>query len=89
MPTDAPNLRDGNGQIPDGLEPIAVAACTAAALFGVSESTWRRMERDGLVPDAVQMRGSPRWMVAELRLWAAEGCPTRAKWRKSLDRAVG
>lgn len=69
------------------LEPLAVDAKGAAALIGISDRTWRRMNAAGQCPRPMKLGGAVRWRVAELREWVDAGAPSRAKWeeRRRLD----
>lgn len=64
----------------DALQPLAVNGQDAARLVGVSGRSWRRLDAQGLVPQALRVGGSKRWSVAELRGWIEAGCPARARW---------
>lgn len=54
----------------------------AASLLGISPSTLKRMARAGKIGPAPIKFSSRlvRWPEAELRAWAAAGCPSRKKW---------
>jgi predicted DNA-binding transcriptional regulator AlpA len=52
----------------------------AAALCGMSRTSWYRAESSGKVPRAVRIGGSVRWRRDELLRWIDAGCPARAKW---------
>ena len=63
-------------------QPIAVDARTAAAMFGVSESTWRRWQEWGYVPRPRSFgptNNMPRWGVEELQLWWQKECPGQSR----------
>ena len=60
--------------------PLLVAAPQSADLCGVSERTWRKLDRAALIPRAVHIGRRRLWLVDELRLWAAAGCPSRERW---------
>lgn len=53
----------------------------AAALCDMGLSTFDRADAGGLVPPARKVGGCKLWCVAELRAWAAHGCPPRAEWQ--------
>ena len=72
----------------DGVEPIALNAKQAAALFGLSERAWRRAHAAGLIPAPLKIFGAVRWGSAELRLWAEAGCPNRQAW-ESMKNVAG
>ncbi len=54
---------------------IAVPAEEAARLVSVSRRHWYYLVAQGRVPEPVKFGGSVRWIVADLRRWAADGCP--------------
>lgn len=64
----------------DHLEPIAVNAQQAAALFGLSDRSWRRAYAAGLVPSPIRIGNSVRWGLLELRAWSMAGAPNRQRW---------
>lgn len=59
---------------------IAVDAKDAAAMFGLSDRSWRRMNAAGQCPRPLRLGGAVRWNTDELREWAAAGSPSRARW---------
>ncbi len=61
-------------------EPLAVGAREAAALVGVSLRTWRTLDASGGIPEPVRIGRRRLWSMAELRAWAAAGCPPRVRW---------
>ena len=67
------------------VEPIAVDAEAAGALFGCCERTWRTMDTEGTIPAPLRLRGCVRWYLIELREWAAVGCPSRLEWERWKD----
>ncbi len=64
------------------IHPIAVNAAGAAALFRLSEKTWRRLDVAGQVPAPVMLSGCVRWSVEELQHWGRCGCPARVPWER-------
>jgi predicted DNA-binding transcriptional regulator AlpA len=63
------------------VEPLLLAAASAARLCGVSPATWHRMNAGGRCPAPVRLsRGCVRWRAEELRDWIAAGCPDRRTW---------
>jgi predicted DNA-binding transcriptional regulator AlpA len=65
------------------LEPIAVDASAAAAMFGVSRAQWWKLHAAGKVPLPVYLGSkAPRWRVDELRAWLAADAPDRLAWEK-------
>ncbi|MCZ6493993.1 MAG: helix-turn-helix domain-containing protein [Planctomycetota bacterium] len=59
-----------------------VDADAAAAMFGMTERTWRRHASAQLVPAPIRIGGSVRWDPVELQKWARRGSPPRAQWEK-------
>ena len=62
------------------LPPALVRRPQAAALCGLGLSTFDRHDAAGLIPAARFIGGAKVWSVAELRAWAAHGCPDRETW---------
>jgi len=56
------------------MEPIMLDAKQAAALCGVSRSTWLAWDSAGMNPRAVRLGGRVLWAVEDLRLWVRWGC---------------
>lgn len=65
---------------PPSIEPLAVDAETAAALFGVSARHWWALHSSGRCPMPIRFGRAVRWNVAELRDWLAAGAPERSRW---------
>jgi predicted DNA-binding transcriptional regulator AlpA len=57
-----------------------LAAPEAAALCGVSRTSWFRMQSAGLIPEPRRLNGAVRWSRSELLDWTAAGCPSRRTW---------
>jgi predicted DNA-binding transcriptional regulator AlpA len=74
-----------------GIEPapVLVGPARAAAMLGVSKSMLWKLEALAQIP-APRRLGSKVtvWAVAELRAWAAAGCPRRDLW-ESLKQKQG
>jgi len=62
------------------LEPLAVSAAEAAALLGVSRSTWYDWHDAGKTPRGLKIGGRRLWDYAELQRWVSAGAPPRVKW---------
>lgn len=60
--------------------PTLVRRTGAAALCSMGLSTFDRADAAGLIPAARWVGGCKLWSVAELKAWAARGCPPRAEW---------
>jgi predicted DNA-binding transcriptional regulator AlpA len=89
-PTPHPDPEAARGSRPEtgrsasltaGLQPLLLAAPQAAALCGVSEATWHRMNASGRCPAPLRLsRGCVRWRAEELRAWIQAGAPRRKGW---------
>lgn len=70
--------------------PVLLDHEQAASLLGLSPTTLKRMARSGKIgPQPVKFSARlVRWVEADLRAWAAAGCPTRKQWaeRKAGER---
>jgi len=58
-------------------QKILVDASAAAALCGVSRSTWLSWDSTGHCPRAIRLGGRVLWAVEALKVWALTGCPNR------------
>lgn len=67
----------------DHEQAIAVNAKGAAALFGLSDRSWRRLNSTAQCPAPIRIGGAVRWRVSELLRWSDSGCPTRGDWESS------
>jgi hypothetical protein len=63
-------------------EALLVTAKAAAAMCSKSLRTWRTWDALGMIPRPVRIKRSTLWVLAELKLWAAAGCPTRHEWEQ-------
>lgn len=71
-------------------KPLAIDARNAAALFGLSVRTWRRLDAAGGCPRPLRLGGAVRWSPDELAAWRDAGCPARAEWERNRpERASG
>ena len=70
------------------VRPILVRRRAAARVCGMGVSTFDRADAAGLVPAARKVGGCKLWCLAELREWAARGCPPRAEWTVIWSRLV-
>jgi predicted DNA-binding transcriptional regulator AlpA len=61
---------------------------TAAALAGVSRSTWHVLRAAGRVPPCVRLGRAVRWRRAEVIGWIDAGCPDAATWA-AMQASVG
>jgi predicted DNA-binding transcriptional regulator AlpA len=76
---------DNSTSLHPQVEPLAVSAATAAKLFDLSRSMWFRLNAAGKVPQPIYFGRVPRWLVEELRAWAAAGQPDRQSWLKMRE----
>jgi len=67
---------------PATMSALLVGAAEAAALCGVSRSTWWALHSSGRVPLPVRLGGRTLWRRAELEEWVAAGCPARVRWEE-------
>lgn len=61
-------------------EAALVDANEAAAICGVSRSSWYKLVASGKTPKPIKLGNSVRWSRAELVRWIRAGCPIRSKW---------
>ena len=81
--------RQGKRLAAVAVEPIAVDAAGAAAMFGFGKSTWWKMRSKGLTPMPVRIGCRLTvWDVEELRAWFRAGAPPRDRW-EALKRTAG
>lgn len=64
-------------------EPVAVGRTVAAKLHGLSPRTWSSLDARGLIPRGLRIGRRRLWLLAELRRWAAAGCPSREQWESN------
>ena len=64
------------------VEALFLSSSDAARACGVSERTWRRMNRSGLVPAPICIGRRRLGSRAELERWAAAGAPPREEWER-------
>jgi hypothetical protein len=76
-PGDPPPRKNSRRRL---IPPALVRRRGAAALCDMGLSTFDRNDAAGLIPAGRKVGGCKLWSVAELRAWAARGCPTRAEW---------
>jgi predicted DNA-binding transcriptional regulator AlpA len=73
MSTIDPNITDSN-------QPLLIDAKRVAAMLGRCErSIWRDNEA-GRIPRPIELGGTKRWRLKELRQWVRAGCPAREAW---------
>ncbi len=78
-------LESSTGIVPEGLNPS-----DAAKLIGVSVSKIHQLDKDGLIPSAVEVGCGrcPRFLRTELLAWMRSGCPSRIQWRAMREAAI-
>jgi len=64
------------------LEPLTVSAVEAAALIGVSKSTWYAWTDAGRTPAPLKVGGRTLWRFDELQAWIDAGAPPRERWNQ-------
>jgi predicted DNA-binding transcriptional regulator AlpA len=67
---------------PGPLDRELIDAREFGGLLGLSDRSVRRKDRAGLIPRPVNLGGSVRWRLAEVRAWISAGCPPRKTWQK-------
>jgi predicted DNA-binding transcriptional regulator AlpA len=70
-------------------EPVLVDSKAAAAACGVSRSTFLSWDAAGLCPRPVRIVGRVLWVVADLRRWAVDGCPSREQFEAAAAAREG
>jgi predicted DNA-binding transcriptional regulator AlpA len=60
--------------------PLLITDREAAALCGLSRSSWHRLRAAGRVPPGVRLGRACRWSRAEITAWVSAGCPAAAVW---------
>lgn len=70
------------------IEPLAVDARGAAALFGLGRTCWFKLASSGRVPRPRRLGRRVLYDIAELRAWWAAGAPARDAWDAMRERAL-
>ena len=69
---------------------ILVDANQAAALLGMSRSSFLRLDQRGLLgPRSVRLGRLVRWHRQQIEAWASAGCPPRVRWMRMNGDAYG
>jgi predicted DNA-binding transcriptional regulator AlpA len=67
------------------VEPALVDDVGAGQVLGVSRATIQRLRATGRLPEPIRLGRLVRWRVAELRAFAAAGCPSVERWEGMRD----
>ncbi len=67
-------------------DSVLIDAKEAAAMCGVSVSTWYNLRACGKAPNGVRLGRSVKWRRDELRRWIDAGCPARTVWQTASGR---
>lgn len=65
-----------------GPAPLTVDARGAAALLGISRSSFWKLHSAGKVPRPLRFGRATRWNREELELWLRAGAPSRERWEE-------
>jgi predicted DNA-binding transcriptional regulator AlpA len=92
MPSEMPKLFSPTAEstldeaTPDELKPLVVNYAGLSKLIDRSVSTLERMKASRKLPPSVRMGNSCKWLVADIELWVALGCPNEREFvaRKKL-----
>lgn len=61
--------------------PLLLDAKAAAAMCGVSRTTWWSLHAAGRIPVPVHLGRRTLWRAVELAAWTEAGCPPRHRWQ--------
>ena len=64
------------------IKPELVGVKGVASLLNISETSVRRLDLSGRIPQAIRIGKSKKWRLLELKEWINESCPSRLKWDK-------
>lgn len=59
-----------------------VVAGVAAAICGISRTTWYKLRAAGRVPAPIRLGRRVPWRIDELHDWTTAGCPTLHEWKQ-------
>ena len=61
-------------------QPLLVDIKTVAKLLGRCARSVQSDDAAGRIPRPINLNGSKRWRLKELRQWVRSGCPSREAW---------
>jgi len=74
------------------IEPLMLRAETAAALCGLSVSTWYQHMACGRIPSSIKIGKARLWRLDVLRIWCELNCPPidkfTAMWQERQKKEV-
>lgn len=70
------------------IEPLLLRADQAARLLSISRSKFYAMHSAGLVPAPIELGGSVRWNLGDLKRWIQNGCVNREQWELLKDNNI-
>lgn len=65
------------GPLAHPIECELINANRFAELLNISERTLYRLKRTEQLPEPIQLGGSVRWRLTEIRRWIEKGCPKK------------
>jgi predicted DNA-binding transcriptional regulator AlpA len=63
-------------------EQLLIDTRALARQLDVAPRTVQRLRAAGKLPEPVELGGSVKWRMDEVRRWVAAGCPTREDWKQ-------
>jgi predicted DNA-binding transcriptional regulator AlpA len=67
-------------------QPMLFTKKALAQLLNLSERSVSRKVSAGLIPKAINLSGTKRWIRAEILEWIAAGCPPSDRWERVRDK---
>jgi len=71
------------------VEPLLLRADQAAALCGLSVSTWHEYRAAGRIPPSIKIGRARLWRLDILRKWCQANCPSLERFNEILKRSEG
>jgi predicted DNA-binding transcriptional regulator AlpA len=72
------------------VEALLIPDTLAAALAGISRSTWHSLRAAGKIgPAPIKLGRAVRWNRVEVESWIANGCPDKRSWEAMQAGAKG